>query len=69
MKEIRSCKNCVAPERHVGCHATCEKYIAEKRELDKINELLRRENIIKQTTIYSNGTYNRGKGSRHNKSK
>lgn len=30
---IYSCKNCT--ERHVGCHATCPKYIHDKEKWDK----------------------------------
>ena len=26
---IFSCKNCVPPERHPGCHGTCPKYLEE----------------------------------------
>lgn len=26
------CKDCVAPKRHVGCHADCQEYIDEKKE-------------------------------------
>lgn len=37
-----SCKGC--EERHVGCHATCEKYLAAKAERDAMNESLRKEN-------------------------
>ena len=36
MAAFFSCKGCT--ERHVGCHATCEKYIAEKAENDRIRE-------------------------------
>lgn len=27
---IRCCKDCIAPKRHPGCHATCQEYIDEK---------------------------------------
>jgi hypothetical protein len=37
-----TCKGC--EERHVGCHATCEKYLAAKAERDAMNESLRKEN-------------------------
>jgi hypothetical protein len=39
---MKSCKDCVAPKRHLGCHAHCPDYIEEKKE----NEL-RREKIYK----------------------
>lgn len=32
-----SCKGCT--ERYVGCHSSCEKYIAEKAENDRIKDL------------------------------
>lgn len=34
---IKCCKDCVAPKRHPGCHATCKEYIDEKAqyEVDK----------------------------------
>lgn len=31
-RRITVCKDCVAPERHIGCHGTCEKYLKEKDE-------------------------------------
>lgn len=30
---IRCCKDC--QDRQVGCHSTCERYIAEKAQYDK----------------------------------
>lgn len=36
---IECCKNCVPPERKIGCHATCEKYLAERSELDRANKI------------------------------
>lgn len=32
---IFSCKDCVPPERHTGCHQTCEKYIEDKIQHQK----------------------------------
>lgn len=34
--KIRCCYGC--EERQVGCHGTCERYIAEKASLDKERE-------------------------------
>lgn len=34
---IKCCYKCT-DERHVGCHATCEKYATEKAEHDKKRE-------------------------------
>lgn len=33
-----SCKDCVAPQRHLGCHAECPHYQREKERRDKIRE-------------------------------
>lgn len=33
---IWSCKGCVAPKRHPGCHGTCQEYLADKVEYDRI---------------------------------
>ena len=30
MNTIECCKNCIAPKRHLGCHAECPEYIGEK---------------------------------------
>lgn len=32
---IYSCKGCVAPKRHPGCHGTCPEYLADKEQHDK----------------------------------
>lgn len=36
MKVIKCCKDCES--RHLGCHAVCEDYLAEKAELDAERE-------------------------------
>lgn len=36
MKVIKCCKDC--DTRHLGCHAVCEDYLAEKAELDAERE-------------------------------
>lgn len=35
---IKCCKDCVAPKRHVGCHATCAEYLSEKKAYDELKE-------------------------------
>lgn len=35
---IKCCKNCVAPKRHIGCHATCAEYLSEKKEHDELRD-------------------------------
>jgi hypothetical protein len=32
---IRCCKSCIAPKRHLGCHATCKEYLDEKAQFEK----------------------------------
>lgn len=39
-----ACKGCI--ERHLGCHSSCEKYIAAKAERDAMNEALKKEKRI-----------------------
>lgn len=55
-----SCKGCT--ERHVGCHSTCEKYIAEKAENDRLRELSAQNRT--SISLHSNGTMYSGKSSR-----
>lgn len=38
---INCCNGCVAPKRHIGCHATCEEYIFQKSEHEKGLEKIR----------------------------
>lgn len=55
-----SCKGCT--ERHVGCHSTCEKYITEKAENDRLRE---KEHELKKQYqadyTHTNGTYYGGR--------
>ena len=30
MNKIECCQYCVAPKRHIGCHAKCPDYLGEK---------------------------------------
>lgn len=36
MKIITCCKDC--KERHVGCHAECEKYSSQKNAIQKVKD-------------------------------
>ena len=56
-----SCKDCT--ERHVGCHSTCEKYISEKAENDRLRE--EEHHKRKDMSTNSNGTYFCGKSGHH----
>ena len=33
---IYSCRYCVAPKRHPGCHGNCPEYLAEKSKHDEL---------------------------------
>jgi hypothetical protein len=35
------CKNCV--DRHLKCHSTCEKYLAFRKELDDLREVVEKK--------------------------
>jgi len=39
---IKCCKGCKAPERHEGCHSTCERYQKEKKEHDEYKAKVRK---------------------------
>lgn len=41
-----SCKDCVAPKRHPGCHGTCEIYLAERAEYDRRKAIADRQRDI-----------------------
>jgi hypothetical protein len=43
--KITCCKDCAT--RHPGCHASCEKYIQQKAELDSWNAEQRKQQDIK----------------------
>lgn len=62
MSVIFSCKDC--NERHVGCHSTCEKYIAEKAESERIRQLKLKE-AQGRISLHSNGTMFSGKNPSH----
>ena len=60
---IFSCKGCVPPKRHVGCHATCEDYIRESEENNRVREQKQKNKV----SLNSNGTMYSGKGYRRRK--
>lgn len=35
---ITCCKRCEAPKRHLGCHSTCQEYLAERARMDAANK-------------------------------
>ena len=46
---MKCCKDCVAPKRHLGCHATCEE-CAKGKEEDKAKKKWLKENIHPRVT-------------------
>ena len=36
MRKIKCCYECT--ERHIGCHATCERYVAERKATDYVKD-------------------------------
>lgn len=53
---VKCCEPCVAPERHSGCHATCQKYKDERKRFELDKEAVR-ENI-KQTPNITKSSFN-----------
>lgn len=55
--KITCCKDCT--KRHIGCHASCEDYIKQKTELDRIRETnhdadeIKRHNLIASYDYYA----------------
>ena len=43
MSKIAPCKDCPDDVRHVGCHATCNGYVAWKSEHEKEKEQIRKD--------------------------
>ena len=37
-----SCKDCVAPKRHPGCHGSCPEYLEQKAKKEAIKEAERK---------------------------
>lgn len=51
MIKITCCRDC--PDRHMGCHSICEKYIAERSAHKKTGEnVLRDYNAAKSKNIF-----------------
>lgn len=44
------CKDC--PCRHVGCHSTCEKYQAFRRERDAVNRERNIDKMLASTHVH-----------------
>ena len=49
--ENLKCKNCKQPERHPGCHSTCEYYIEWKKEHDKIEAEIKKQKWLNNISI------------------
>ena len=40
---IKCCKDCVPPQRYIGCHAECSKYLEEKAEWDEVKQRMHKD--------------------------
>ena len=40
-KTTTCCKGC--NERRIGCHSVCERYLSQKKKLDKIKSIINKE--------------------------
>jgi hypothetical protein len=63
---IYSCKDCVAPKRHPGCHSQCQEYLAQKAAYDAMKAEYDKKQAIERG-IYvqrSNRVYQAMKGRR-----
>lgn len=49
---IFSCKNCVPPKRHPGCHGTCPEYLGEKETYEFHMEEYRKQHNL-SNAIYA----------------
>ena len=45
-RHFQACHKCVAPKRHLGCHATCKEYADEKAEFEEVKERLAKEQAV-----------------------
>ena len=50
---ITCCHGCVAPERHIGCHAKCKKYLEQRLALDIENAKIKQIKQLEQASIES----------------
>lgn len=55
MKQEAPCKGCT--KREVGCHSTCPDYISFKNENDKMNELKRNSDVLREYKSESRTRY------------
>jgi hypothetical protein len=54
---IHCCKNCVEPQRHVGCHVDCELYIKELADYRAIHikEIREKQALSDYIAVKRNG--------------
>ena len=43
---ITCCRGCVAPKRHPGCHSSCQEYIVQKAEHERLKKKYDEKNRI-----------------------
>lgn len=63
---IYCCNKC--PDRHIGCHGKCEKYIAENKKHKDYLKKKREESEIANYIYSRNGDYLDSKTNSHRKS-
>ena len=56
MSGYSCCYGCVPPERSIGCHSTCEKYLKEVEDGKKMKEEIQREKALSSYNSHTNGT-------------
>ena len=57
---IRCCRYCTPPERHLGCHATCEEYLREKKKYDHDKrEISNKKKIAHDMNTYEIDRFNK----------
>lgn len=67
--KIDCCKGCVAPKRHLYCHASCPEYTGQRKELDEANAIRNAENATGANIAQqkSEGVMRALRGGRHGK--
>ena len=46
---IKACKDC--KDRHMGCHASCDRYLREKAEMQAAKAAANRERVLEDIEI------------------
>lgn len=46
---VTVCRRCT--ERHIGCHGTCERYLEQRAEMDRIRAEQRKKELVREAII------------------